>query len=137
MKPIELVEAYAAWRNYAAGLGEAPPVPLRTKALAGKFLVEAWLQTEEAIEALMAGVDWDLARKALRWLYRLDTQGLTYAEDLVDRNRIADRLGVAKKTVATWGDRYDDFPQPFTVFGNVPVWEWVEVLVWAIQKGRA
>lgn len=59
----------------------------------------------------------------------------------VDAQRIADRLGVALDTVHTWKKRTKrgegvGMPEPRWTFGNVPVWEWTEVLVWAGRTGR-
>lgn len=57
--------------------------------------------------------------------------------DLVDRQEIADRLGLTRQAVGAWvrGERGTDFPSAFNeVSGGV--WLWHDVRAWAIANGR-
>ena len=55
---------------------------------------------------------------------------------IVDRQNIADRLGVVYQTVYQWGRMTIGFPEPSGMLGRSPYWEWAEVEAWAKKTGR-
>jgi predicted DNA-binding transcriptional regulator AlpA len=65
-------------------------------------------------------------------------------QDLVGIPEIASRLGVSRRTVATWRYRHQNppspprapFPPEFMVVSGRPVWDWAEVEQWAKTTGR-
>ncbi len=64
--------------------------------------------------------------------------------DLVGIAEIAARLGVSRRTVASWRYRHkrppkppwQPFPEPFGHPGGHPVWQWADVDAWAKATGR-
>jgi len=66
---------------------------------------------------------------------------LMLRSDPVDVKVIAERLGVQVDTVHTWRKRTKrgeavGMPDNRWEFSNVPVWDWLDVLVWAGRSGR-
>lgn len=58
--------------------------------------------------------------------------------DPVGAVEIAQRLGVARKTVDQWRQRESvDFPAPRWQVGGRPAWNWDDVAAWAKATGRA
>jgi predicted DNA-binding transcriptional regulator AlpA len=64
--------------------------------------------------------------------------------DLVGIPEIAERLGVARRTVVAWRYRHRrrpvkrpwlPFPEPFSLGGR-PVWQWTDIERWAQATGR-
>ena len=54
--------------------------------------------------------------------------------NIVDSREIADKLGVKIGTVRKWRHRYESFPAPLKVLSVGPVWDWVEVNDWWINR---
>jgi predicted DNA-binding transcriptional regulator AlpA len=64
--------------------------------------------------------------------------------DLVGIPEIAERLGVARRTVVAWRYRHRrrpvkppwrPFPEPLSLTGR-PVWRWADIEEWAQATGR-
>lgn len=64
--------------------------------------------------------------------------------DLVGIPEIAERLGVARRTVVAWRYRHHrrpikppwlPFPEPFSIGGR-PIWRWSDIEEWARATGR-
>lgn len=58
------------------------------------------------------------------------------ASDLVGLVDIAERLGLARQTVANWRHLDLGFPEPTWSVSGRPVWEWQVVAEWAQATGR-
>lgn len=57
--------------------------------------------------------------------------------NLVGLIQIADIMGVRVNTVASWVQRYPDFPQPLVrTHPTAPVWWLPDVLAWCKSTGR-
>ena len=54
---------------------------------------------------------------------------------LLDRHKIAERLGVTVWAVDKWRRR-KDFPAIVDTYGQSPVWREVEIVAWAEKTGR-
>ena len=57
--------------------------------------------------------------------------------DIVDIATIAERLGVAVRTVHSWRRRNIGFPDEAGRLAGRPYYNWKEVLQWAKETGRA
>jgi hypothetical protein len=57
-------------------------------------------------------------------------------DQLVGAAEIADRLGVAPRTVHDWGRRSLGFPAPVAKLKVALVWAWPDVEKWARKTGR-
>jgi hypothetical protein len=57
--------------------------------------------------------------------------------DPVGAVEIAERLGVARRTVDQWRQRETGFPQPTWTVGGRPAWHWPLVQAWAFETDRA
>lgn len=55
--------------------------------------------------------------------------------DPVGAVEIAERLGVARRTVDSWRQRDRGFPPPTWTVGGRPAWNWPEVAAWASSAG--
>lgn len=60
--------------------------------------------------------------------------------ELVGRAEIAERAGIAPKTIDSWRRRYADsetpFPEPVGVISSTPLWEWPLVERWIRDTPR-
>ena len=99
--------------------------------LAGKFLVESYLQVDDALARALWTEEPNPA--VVRLLAGLE---VVEPPTLVSVSEIAGRLKVRPKTVHTWRERHEDFPPPLALLAIGPVWEWVEVQSWALRTGR-
>lgn len=69
---------------------------------------------------------------------------MTTSLDLVDIPEVAERLGVARRTVSAWRYRHQrhprppwrPFPQPMMTVSSRPVWRWADVEAWGKATGR-
>lgn len=50
--------------------------------------------------------------------------------DPVGAVEIATRLGVSRRTVDQWRQRYADFPAPRWQIGGRPAWDWADLTPW-------
>lgn len=55
--------------------------------------------------------------------------------DPVGAVEIAERLGVARRTVDSWRQREMGFPEPRWTVGGRPAWNWDDVAPWATEHG--
>lgn len=60
---------------------------------------------------------------------------VTAYADPVGMVEVAQRLGVAYRTVVTWGNRKVLPARDYTVGGR-PAWEWATIRAWAEETGR-
>jgi len=57
-------------------------------------------------------------------------------DQLVGAAEIAQRLGLAQRTVHDWRRRHADFPAPVAELTAALVWNWPDVERWARKTGR-
>lgn len=71
---------------------------------------------------------------------RLPREGGAMSRTVVEpvgKREIAERLGVAHRTVEQWQARDLGFPAPRWRVSGVPAWDWRDVAEWAAETGRA
>ena len=59
--------------------------------------------------------------------------------DLVGTIEIAERLDVKPQTVRTWNSSRSErtgFPNPIGSISGVPIWDWLDVYLWAERTDR-
>lgn len=59
-------------------------------------------------------------------------------DDLVNARTIAERCGKTRQAVSLWirGERGDGFPPPTAKVGESPVWSWLSVAEWLVERGE-
>lgn len=100
--------------------------------VAGWLLVQDWPDIDSAREAAS---QWVGPRAIEVEVILLEVEP-TPQTDVVDSAEIARRLDVKRKTVHAWRDRDLGFPEPMKTLDVGPVWDWLDVWVWAMKTGR-
>lgn len=52
----------------------------------------------------------------------------------ISTNELVERTGLSKPTIWRYRQRYDDFPKPISIGGNVLRWVAEEVDVWMLSR---
>lgn len=69
--------------------------------------------------------------------YQISTCGtLPAPEQLMGTKEISEMLGVSASAVTNYQNRYDDFPQPYTVLAATPVFIAQDIIKWAEKHNR-
>jgi predicted DNA-binding transcriptional regulator AlpA len=59
------------------------------------------------------------------------------SQHLVGAHEIAERLGLSHaQSVHTLRRRHADFPEPVATLKTALIWDWRQVLTWAVRTGR-